>query len=115
MREAVHIGNCRENPCGGNTIASVNVINSADWKKLAYFFLVNTHGYPAEGLELQVREVLSQLDRLQMVKKERDFPLLVGVRLNFLAGLPRPIPLVSGRKINNGNVKVCGGLESENG
>lgn len=62
--------------------------------------------------------MLSQLDGLQMVKKKRDFPLLVGVGLNFLAGLPRPIPLVSRRKennmlaINDETVKVSGGTES---
>lgn len=62
--------------------------------------------------------MLGQLDGLQMVKKKRDFPLLVGVSLNFLAGLPRPIPLVSKRKendtltINDETVKVCEGTES---
>lgn len=62
--------------------------------------------------------MLGQLDGLQMVKKERDLPLLVGVCLHFLAGLPRPIPLISRGKendpltINDETVRVCEGIES---
>lgn len=39
--------------------------------------------------------MLGQLLGLQVVKKKGDFPLLAGVWYNFLAVLPRPIPLVS--------------------
>lgn len=56
--------------------------------------------------------MLGQLDGLQVVKKEGDFPLLAGVRDNFLAGFPRPIPLVSSRRQRHADVdgeivKVC--------
>lgn len=53
--------------------------------------------------------MLGQLDGLQVVKKEGDFPLLAGVGYNFLAGFPRPVPLVSRRKQRHADetVKVC--------
>lgn len=56
--------------------------------------------------------MLGQLDGLQVVKEEGDFPLLAGVGYNFLAGFPRPIPLVSRRKQQHADVdgeigKVC--------
>lgn len=39
--------------------------------------------------------MVSQLDGLQMIKKERDLPLFAAVSFDFLAGLPRPVPLIS--------------------
>lgn len=64
--------------------------------------------------------MLGKLDGLQVVKKKGDFPLLAGVRYNFLAGFPRPIPLVSRRKRRHADVdgeivKVCEPMKRSQG
>lgn len=42
--------------------------------------------------------MLRQLNGLQMIEEKRDLPLLAAVSFDFLAGLPRPVPLISGTR-----------------
>lgn len=52
--------------------------------------------------------MLSQFNGLQMIKKKRDLPLLTAVSFDLLAGLPRPVPLIS--RIYNEQTFVMAGL-----
>lgn len=52
---------------------------------------MGTYGYPPEGLELKVGEVLRQLFWLQVVKEQGDFTLLAGVRFYPLSQFPGPV------------------------
>lgn len=56
---------------------------------------LSTYGYPPEGLELQVGEMLRKLLGFQVIKEQGDFPLLAGVRFYPLREFPGPVTAVA--------------------
>lgn len=54
--------------------------------------------------------MLSQLTRLQVIKKKRDLPLFAAVGFDLLAGFPRPVTLVSRANIKSETAQVSEGL-----
>lgn len=56
---------------------------------------LSTYGYPPEGLELQVGEMLRKLFGFQMIKEQGDFPLLARVRFYSLREFPGPVTAIA--------------------